>query len=172
MTILAAMLFLSVPTGFAVENKKASDTKKEADRIVITSDTLLSDPNGNNAEFSGNVKAVQGDTIITSNRLKIFFKKNSSENMNTGETAMEKIIASGNVIIKFDNRVAVTEKAVYITSEKLLVLTGQNSTVTSEGNSISGEKITVNRANGRVRVEGGTGNRVKAVILPGKDGLN
>lgn len=171
-TIVLVLLLLTAGMGFAIESSTPSDNEQPAEPIVITSDTLLTDTNGNSAEFSGNVKAVQGDTVITSEKLKIFFKNKKSGKSNADETAMEKIIATGKVKIKFDNRVAVTQKAVYITSEKLLVLTGPDSTVTSEGNSISGEKITLNRADGRVRVEGGTKNRVKAIILPGKEGLN
>ena len=43
---------------------------------------------------------------------------------------------------------------------------GPDATVTSGDNTISGEKITFYRADGRFTVEGGTGGRVTATILP------
>ena len=48
-----------------------------------------------------------------------------------GEDAIEKIVAKGNVKIRYENKVAVTEEAVYITKTKVLMLSGDNSKFTS-----------------------------------------
>jgi lipopolysaccharide export system protein LptA len=137
-------------------------------KIHITADRLISDSAHNNAEFIGNVHAHQGNTRITADRLKLFFGAHANAVDASPEQSLEKLVATGNVKIKFDNRLAVARQAVYITAERKLVLTGPGATVTSGENTITGETITFYRADGRFTVEGGSSGRVNAVILPEK----
>jgi lipopolysaccharide export system protein LptA len=138
--------------------------------IHITSDKLISDKKAGYAEFIGDVKAIQGDTVITSDKLKIFFKKNVANkgSLSLNEESIHKIVANGNVEIKFDNRVATAQQAVYNTETMVLVLSGNNSKVISENDSISGEKITFYRMGGRLNVESGNKKRVEAVFYSGQ----
>jgi len=138
--------------------------------IHITADRLISDKNAGYAEFIGNVKAVQKETVITADRLKIFFKKNLDNKgpISVNEESIHEIVAKGDVKIKFDNRLAVTEQAVYNTDTMVLVLTGDNSKIISENDSISGEKITLYRTDGRINVESGNKKRVEAVFYSGQ----
>lgn len=133
-------------------------------KIHITADRLIAEGNSNNAEFIGNVRAVQETTVITSNKLKIFYKKDSSGtevNSKAGESIKE-IIATGNVKILFDDKIAETEQAVYTAETRILVLNGPNSKITSGKNTISGSKITFFRDDGRINVEGSGSKRVEA----------
>jgi lipopolysaccharide export system protein LptA len=140
--------------------------------IHITSDRLISDNKAGYAEFIGHVKAIQGDTVITSDKLKIFFKKNIAKKgpLSLNEGSIQKIVANDNVEIKFDNRVATAQQAVYNTETMVLVLSGDNSKVISENDSISGEKITFYRMDGRINVESGNKKRVEAVFYSGQKG--
>lgn len=140
--------------------------------IHIISDRLISDRKAGYAEFIGHVKAIQGDTIITSDKLKIFFKKNIANKgpLSLNEESIQKIVASDNVEIKFDNRVATAQQAVYNTETMVLVLSGENSKVISENGSVSGEKITFYRMDGRINVESGNKKRVEAVFYSGPKG--
>ena len=63
-----------------------------------------------------------------------------------------------------DQYQAKTDEAQYDVKTMTIVLAGENSTVTSGQNSISGSKIILYRADGRVKVEGGK-NRVNAVFF-------
>ncbi len=72
--------------------------------------------------------------------------------------------------IRFDNRVAVTQQAVYITESRILILTGTGSKVTSGNNSISGSKITLYRVDGRITVESSSEKRVEAVFYSEEKG--
>lgn len=143
----------------------------EAKKIHITAERLISDTSHNNAEFIGNVQARQGDTLITADSLKIYFAGESKAENTSPAQSLEKLVATGNVEIKFDNRLAVARQAVYITAERKLILTGPGATVTSGDNTITGQTITYYRADGRFTVEGGSSGRVKAVILPEESGL-
>ncbi len=109
--------------------------------------------------------------MITADRLKIIFSGQSKSGETSPAQSLERLVAAGNVKIKFDNRLAVAQQAVYITAQRVLTLTGPDATITSGDNTISGETITFYRDDGRFTVEGGPEGRVKAVILPEDSGL-
>ncbi len=161
--------------GHADEKPINTDTHNLAkdQKIHITADKLIYDNDTDYAEFIGNVRATQEDTVITADRLKIFFKANEDhkDTPTIGEESITKLVADGNVKINFDNRVAVTRQAVYNTQTSVLVLSGSNSRIVSGDNSISGEKITIYRATGRINVESGDEKRVEAVLYSGEKGL-
>jgi lipopolysaccharide export system protein LptA len=141
--------------------------------IHITSDKLIADKKAGYAEFIGHVKATQEESVITSDSLKIFYKKNIADKgaLSVSGESIHKIVAKGNVEIKFDNRVATAQEAVYNTETMVLVLSGNNSKIISENDSISGEKITFYRIDGRINVESGNKKRVEAVFYSGQKGI-
>ena len=163
------ILFLLSSDTVALAQNPTGEFGLGTGKVQITADKLIADSKENSAEFRGNVKAVQQDTIITSDRLKIYFKKeqNRSERQPASD-AIERIEVIDNVEIKFDKRVAVTKEAVYITDGKRLVLKGPNTTITSGKDTITGEKITLFRETGRIQVEGGKASQVEAIIYPGE----
>jgi len=55
---------------------------KENKKVYITADKLIAESDAKYAEFIGNVRAVQEDTVITADRLKIFYKKVEDNNKN------------------------------------------------------------------------------------------
>ena len=164
------------PSGCEEEKPKDTTARSlsENRKIHITADKLISDNKVDYAEFIGNVRATQEDTVITADRLKIFVRKNpgNTGDPGIGTESIKKIIASGNVKINFDNRVAVTPQAVYNTETGILILSGDNSKIVSGSDSISGEKITLYRTTGRITVESGEKKRVEAVFYSGKKGLD
>jgi lipopolysaccharide export system protein LptA len=165
----AAVGLLAVPHGRAQET--ASQSK--GDPIRITADKLVTDNDKRSAQFSGNVKAVQENTVITTDRLTIFYKsEKSSSTTSQPNNNIEKLIAEGHVRIEFDNKVAVSNQAVYIISERKLVLSGPGSKVVSGQDEISGSRITFYRDDGRVALEGDGKERVKAIIHSDQGGLN
>lgn len=174
-------LFFLLIFCFLIHMAYANDTsrkpKKESPRgngaIHITSDKLISDNKAGYAEFIGNVKATQEESVIISDRLKIFYKKNIANKgpLSVSEESIHKIVATGNVEIKFDNRVATAQQAVYNTETMVLVLSGNNSKIIGENDSISGEKITFYRTDGRINVESGNKKQVEAVFYSGQKGI-
>jgi len=175
-TAFMLVAVLMMPLTYADDKPNFTDTRKDKknEKIHITADKLISDNEAKYAEFIGNVRATQRDTVITADRLKIFYKKDldNKKNPPVGDESIKKIVANGNVQIKFDNRVAVTQQAVYITETRVLVLSGADSKIISGNDSISGEKITIYRTDGRIKVESGKGKRVEAVFYSGEKGIN
>jgi lipopolysaccharide export system protein LptA len=111
--------------------------------------------------------------VITSDRLKIFYSEKlaKSKNPSAGEGAIDRIVATGNVKISFDNRVATAQEVVYNTESKVVVLSGPHSKITSGTDSITGEKISYNRVDGRITVESGRNSRVEAVFHSSGGGI-
>jgi lipopolysaccharide export system protein LptA len=157
-------------TGQGLWAEPAAEVSSEP--IHITADRLVTDAKTDSAQFSGNVRAVQGDTEITADRLTVYYQSASGPSPDPNATTIKRIVAQGHVRIAFDNRLAVSEQAVYITAERILVLEGPGSKMISGRNEIVGSKITFFRDDGRVAMEGDGQNRVKAVLHSDQRGLN
>ena len=172
--IIVAVLINSLAYAEYKPNLTDTHTNNKNGKIHITADKLISDNEAKYTEFIGNVRATQRNTVITADKLKIFFKGDMDNKNNplAGDETIKKIVADGNVQIKFDNRVAVTQQAVYITETRVLILSGADSKVISGDNSISGEKITIYRTDGRIKVESGQEERVEALFYTGEKGIN
>jgi lipopolysaccharide export system protein LptA len=141
-------------------------TKPVSDRIAMESDKAVMNRAERIVELEGNVKVSQGETVITSNLLRLFLKEGATlePSQKNGENAIEKVVAIGNVIFKLEIGIAYADRAEYATATKLLVLTGKEPKFVSGKNTITGSKITVNRESGMVTFEGGGKSRVEAVI--------
>jgi lipopolysaccharide export system protein LptA len=144
-----------------------------AEPIRITADRLTSDSAQRTAVFSGNVKAVQAQTTILADQLTLTYKAGGSGGQEGMDAeSIETIEAKGHVRITFDNRVAVSEKAVYTTIDKKLVLSGPGSSITSDKDVITGSRITFYREQGRFEIVGDESGQVKATIHSDQSGLN
>lgn len=151
----------------------ASAAEASGPPVQITADTLVADDRQKTAEFSGNVRAVQGETVILSDALTIHYTGNpmagpDAGGENSGAGGIRELVATGNVRITFDDIVAESPRAVYTPADRILVLSGPGSRVTrEESGTVSGETITVHRDDGRIRFEGG----VEGLFFPGEGGL-
>jgi len=165
LTLSFFIIFFFSSFAFAQETNLSKDPAKEI--IHVTADSLSSDSDAKFAEFIGNVKATQGDFIIKSDRLKIYYKESAESTAAPGTTeSIEKIVATGNVEIKSEEGTGLTEQAEYDTKTMIVVLTGENSKVFDQKNSVTGSRITIYRNDGRVKVESDKNKKVNAVLYP------
>ncbi len=151
------------------EEKPPPQSGKPPEKTHITADRLEADNEAGHAEFIGHVVAIQGETKIESDRLKIYYKRNvdKGKEAKTTEDYIEKVIARGNVKIVLDDRVAYTDQAVYMADTGIFILTGPQTKVSSGKNFITGDKITVHRTDDRMSVVGNPSQRVEAVFYSG-----
>jgi len=164
---IGVWLLPAVPCKAETDRPEPLENESPPKKIHITSQRLISDHAKNVAEFIGDVHASQGETQISADSLKIFFSKKSGDDEASPAQSLDKLVATGNVEIKFDNRLAVARQAVYITAQRVLILNGPGARITSGENTIAGETITFYRADGRFIVDGG----VTAFILPDEAGM-
>ncbi len=143
----------------------ASENKDKNNKIQITADNLNIKNKENSAEFSGNVQASGENFTITADNLKIYYKKDAADNVNsTDNKSIDKIVASGNVLVTADGKIATSENVQYTTKDQILVLTGEKVTFTDGNNSVTGSKIIFNRITGNVKVKRNIAKRVTAIL--------
>ena len=143
-------------------------------QVHITADRLLADMDGRTAEFIGDVRAEQGTTVITAARLKVFYAPSAGDQTpaeGAGQGDIERLEASGQVKILFDDRVAEADEAVYTAADRILVLTGKAARITSGPNTVVGGRITLHREENRITVEKPADGRVQAVFVDNGKGL-
>jgi lipopolysaccharide export system protein LptA len=151
------------PQGFQHDSKLPIEIT--ADRLDVVQDEQL-------ATFSGNVDAVQGDLVLTSDQLRVYYRSSDDA---PGITAgsIRRIEAAGNVFITSPEETAQGEFGVYDVDGGLLTLEG-SVVLTREQNVVRGERLEIELASGRSQMfaavpstAGGTpGQRVKAVFVP------
>jgi lipopolysaccharide export system protein LptA len=163
----AAVLYAFTAFAAGQSETKAAAEQTRDEPIQITADQLISDNKEQWAEFIGNVKAVQADWVITSDKLRIYYAGdllNSEEKSNTAEQSLKKIVATGNVKIISEQYSADAEMAEYDTQSMTIILSGEDAKLFSGKNSITGSKIILYQKEGRVKVEGSKNKRIKAVF--------
>jgi lipopolysaccharide export system protein LptA len=167
--IIAPMLLS--PAAIAEERSQADASNGSDEPIQIVADKLITNNAEKFAEFSGDVRASQGNMIMTSERLRIYYQEdNAGGNQQTGrQEAIKQVVASGNVRVKTEKYTAEAERVEYDVASQVVVLIGENSTVTSGKNTLTGSKITMDRKNGHIKVDSNPQQRVKAVFYPNKD---
>jgi lipopolysaccharide export system protein LptA len=167
-TLIAfAAMFLTSGV-FAKDLSQKKSTNQADEQIHIVADKLITNSAEKYAEFVGDVQASQGNLVITSERLRIYYRDDPDRknNQTSDQESIKRIIASGNVQVSFEEYKAKSDQAEYDLDTQVLVLTGENSTMRSGKNILTGSKISVDRKNGQMKVEGIPHKRVKAVFYP------
>jgi lipopolysaccharide export system protein LptA len=126
--------------------------------VNIHSDSLEYDNKQNRVAFNGHVVARQGDMVIFADAMRVTYESKGK---------LKQIEAQGGVKIIQGDRIATGDTIVFYNDQQKIVLTG-NPRVWQGDNVINGEKITVFIKEERSIVEGSTGNRVSATIVPKK----
>lgn len=150
MVLRFVLLFLLVVPSFV----SAAEGSKEP--INITSDSMEAETKINRVIFKGNVVARQKDMTITSNELMATYGDNGKD--------LKEVLATGNVRITQQDKIAVADRALFLNAERKVILTG-NPRVWQGKDIVSGERIIYYLDEDRTIVEGGT----RAVIHPRKE---
>jgi lipopolysaccharide export system protein LptA len=135
----------------------------EADRLEVRDPQKL-------AIYSGHVRVRQGDTILETPELRVFY---SGQGPGAGATAaadsgpigskVSRIEAGPGVSVRSGDRTATGQQAVFDLDRDLVTLEG-NVVLTQGDNVVRGERLIVNLTTNEGRVEGG---RVQTLITPG-----
>jgi len=164
LVVLIQMLLLCAAV--AQDQSQETGAKADTEQVQIVADNLITNNAEKFAEFTGDVQTSQGDIVINSERLRVYYKDDPSYHKNQAgsQGTIKRVVASGNVRISSEKYTAITNRVDYDLDTRVLVLTGENSTVTSGKNILTGSKFTVDRKSGQIKVEGSPQQRVKAVF--------
>ena len=156
-------------TGDPQPLKKNPGTGNEP--IQIDSDRLDAYNDQRLVVFSGNAVAVQGDKVLKSEKILLYYKKKENEAQkvapkDVGKTGdLERIEAKGHVILTQGERVVTGEQAVYFQDTQKIVVTG-NPVMREKKNVVRGDRIVVYVNEDRGTVESDQRKRVTATIYP------
>ena len=136
---------------------------------VVTSDRMQADYASNVGTFDGNVLAVDPRITVRANKMVVFF--GTVTNVTAGATnatrQVQRIVATGSVVINQDKKLAHSEKADFTTADDKVVLTG-NPRVESPDGTVSGRQITIWHGQEKMDVEADQTdtNRTRLIIFP------
>ena len=173
-TISAITIMLLAPFIWAGEQADPDDEARAEEQIEIIADQFTTNNVEKYMDFTGDVRASQGNFVITSERLRIYYKANleNTKTLTDSQESIKQIVASGDVKISSEKYIAETDRAEYDPDSTVLVLKGENSKIKSGKNLITGSIITVNRRDGQIKVERGPQKRVKALFYSKEKNMN
>ncbi|MDW7771336.1 MAG: lipopolysaccharide transport periplasmic protein LptA [Desulfobulbaceae bacterium] len=174
------MLYLFVIAGIFSSFSAAGAVDDSAVPIHVEADRMVSNEGDNSVVFIGNVDAVQGNLIIRSDEMTVFYVEQKTGS-GAKNSQIEKLICIGNVEISEGDWVGTGKRMDYFAGDRKVILTGDAKGWQGQ-NMVSGKTITYYLDEGRSVVEGPsiadgssggekdtkTG-RVKAVIHPESD---
>lgn len=108
--------------------------------IEITADNLTVRQNENLAIFKGDVDAVQGDTTLKADELRVFYAEDGGPQASAGNQNVRRIEAEGHVLLSRPDQSAAGERGVYDVPAGKVTMTG-NVVLTSKDNVIRGARL-------------------------------
>ena len=150
----------------ATDKVPATSEKSSTGTVRFKADKLTAGVDTESIQLSGNVKITQGSTVVFADHVTIFYDGDSrnGDADTVDQSSVKKVVARGNVKILLKNATATTEEATYDMKSEVLVLAGKNTVVSDGVNSVSGNRLTVYRAENRIKIESGNTERVRAVF--------
>jgi len=158
--------------GFCAENRKGDSLVDQNQPIQIVSDRLDAYSEKKLVVFSGNAVATQGNRVIKSDNLFLYYRNRPQDKgvaeatARVGKTGdLDRVEAKGHVTITEGNRIVTGSDAVYYQDTQKIVMTG-NAAMREGENIIRGDKIVVLLKENRGIVESEENKRVTATIYP------
>lgn len=148
-----------------------AEKKENNQPIQIEADKMVSLKQDNAVLFSGNVDAKQGELVIRSDEMTVYYLSDEEKaKLPAGDTRkLKKLYATGNVEIQNEGWVATGDKMDYFEVERKVLLTG-NTKVWQDNNLVTGDSVMLYLDEGKSIVERSEekkGERVKAFFYPG-----
>ena len=139
--LIMAAVILAAASSYAAEPEKAVQ-----EPIVITSNRMEAEKLGDKVTFIGNVTLKKEGMTLSSDTMVVFY--------DAGTKDIREIDAHGNVVVRKEGRIALSNNASYYSREEKIVLTGDARIIENE-NQVGGEKITLFLSDDGSVVEGG-----------------
>ena len=143
--------------------------------IHIEADRMISQEQDNSVMFTGNVDARQGELLIRTDKMTVYYVQNENNNGKKGSSEVNKLICNGNVQISQGDWLGTGKRMDYYAKDRKIILSGDAKGWQGQ-NMVAGKTITYfldegrSIVDGQVSADGKTGKskpgRVKAVIQP------
>lgn len=177
---LGVILLLAVMTAATLTASKAqsigafsgfkSGTKSpiqiEADRLEVVDKKAM-------AIFQGNVKVVQGGSVLKADRLKVFYNKNNTGKKAANNNSIKRLVVDGTIYIQSGENEATSDSGSFNMITQDVELVG-NVVLTQGKNIMTGCRLRANLNTGVAKMDSNCGNtagkssgRVKMLFEPG-----
>lgn len=143
------------PTGGLIASLKLSNDTP----IQIESDKLEVEDSQNTATFTGNVSVVQGNTMMKSGKMVVFYTPSGDSGGKgaasaIGSSGIDRLEVSEKVYVKSDDQVATGDAGTFDMKNEILTLSGQEVVLSQGPNVLVGCKLTVQMRTGLANVDG------------------
>lgn len=132
--------------------------------IQIESDQLKINEETSQATFTGNVKVVQGDTVLQAGEMIVNYTKDGGS-VSSGSAEISEIEMYKKVLIQSGTQTATADAGNFNMVDEVLVLTGEKVVLTDADNVFIGCKLTVQMKNGQAKLDS-CGRRVMIQLDP------
>ncbi|MDP2120747.1 MAG: LptA/OstA family protein [Hoeflea sp.] len=164
--VIAAGLVLPAPAAFAqgTERRMQGLALSNDEPIQIESDELKIDEGTSKATFTGNVKVVQGDTLLQAGRMVVNYDGDGGS-VSSGSAQIREIELYDKVFIQADTQTATADTGNFNMLNEVLVLSGEKVVLTDAENVFIGCKLTVSMKDGQAKLDS-CGGRVMIQLDP------
>ena len=155
--VLGLAAVLAFPAGAQQANVDFGGLRADPKAAVeVSADSFTVDQATHSAVFSGGVRVSQGDMVLTAGAVRIDYAADGK--------GIDRLEASGGVVLKAGQDVAEAETAVYVIASAEVTMTG-GVLLTQGSAAISGQEMVVNLKDGTGRITG----RVTTTFTPGSN---
>lgn len=146
--ILAAALLVPAAAGLANAQTSALKGHNSNAPVDVSADRVEVQDRADRAVFAGNVHVVQGELILDTARLTIAYSNGK------GGIQMQRLDASGGVVVKSPSETASGNFGTYDLTRKLITLVG-NVQLNRQQSRLNGARLVIDMTTGRAVVDGG-----------------
>lgn len=167
---LAALLAIAVLAGPQQALAQTSESRMTGlalsndQPIQIESDLLQINEETSQATFTGNVRVLQGDTVLQAGEMIVHYAKNGGS-VASGAADIREIDLFKKVLIRSGTQTATADTGNFNMAREVLVLSGEKVVLTDAENVFIGCKLTVEMKNGQAKLDS-CGRRVMIQLDP------
>jgi lipopolysaccharide export system protein LptA len=163
---LLSLLLLSGAAVAQTTQGQLSGLKLSGDQpIQIESDKLEVKEQENLAIFTGNVNVKQGNSLLKSGRMTVYYAKEGGSAA-TGSANIDRLVVDNKVYLQSEGQVATGDRGTFDMKTEVMELTGKEVVLSEGANVLVGCKLTVQMKTGHAVVTGCSGGRVSMQITP------
>ncbi|MBB3976307.1 lipopolysaccharide export system protein LptA [Rhizobium azooxidifex] len=165
--LLAAGLLLAATTAGAQETKsQLKGLQLSNDQpIQIQSDKLEIQQQSNTAQFTGNVKVVQGTTTLQAGSMVVHYTAQGGGSISSGDADIEKIEVADKVFLQSGTQEATADTGTFNLIDEVFVLKGDKVVLSEGKNVFVGCQLTVLMRTGEAKLDA-CGGRVMIQLDP------
>ena len=164
--LATSLTLISVPAGAQQTSSRMKGMLLSNDQpIQIQSDKLEIRDQENKAEFSGNVKVVQGTTTLQAGKMIVYYAAGGQGSVASGDADIEKIDVSEKVYLKSGTQEATADTGTFNLVNETLLLKGEKVVLSEGKNVFVGCQLLVTMRTGEAKLDA-CGGRVMIQLDP------